>query len=983
MKFFKFILAFSFLVFSFSGECLAFTRTGLIAEYNLSDQSASDSSGNGNHGIIHNVQFIGDRNNVANSAMFMNGQDAWIEIPTSALYNNLTSVTLSLWIRPKKGPNGENRAGSLLGKQPSGYCSQYHTPSTSNHGGLFDFDLCYDNNALKLYFCSQFTSGCGSEGHIANMPSLEYDQWQHIAITANQAQNRVKFYVNGVLVDDIVYSVYINDGRILSQVNTEPLRIGKRKDADFNQNLYFIGDMDDVKIYNRELSLSEVEELADFHRYSITLDPNDGSNATNIVFATYNAPMPQAPLPIRNGWAFTGYYDQPDGGLQYYTASMASARTWLSTNNITLYAQWLSCGIVRFKNPVVSISENGGVLSIPVERVNGSYGSASVTVIIEEGSATSDIDYEANPTTLTWATGSTATKNVYVSISADDLAEGNETFTAHFTNVTGASVNSNDFASVTILDDDSVPPTIRMETGLESNLLAFGDVATNSFLAKTVQIWNDGSLPLSITNITVSEGFSVTQQVFTVSAGEMVPLTVFFEPMLLGDYTGTIELMCVSVLGTAIIGATGRGIDPFSSFAHRTISGKTAIITVHVPTEATVLAIEGQLSSDMVAFAISDGGNWDPYTHKVKWVFDKQNDVRDRALQYSVGSTGQVITGSVSFGDRGSQIITGDTVFSSDDDPGRLHPADVDGNWRVDQNECTTSIGRWKKGQEDLKTAIAIRGITLYRQGESYFYDSTVSAEAKRWIPAGETSPSKLSAPLFAETPSLPQECVVRTVESNKVTIAITPPTGTLAYGMEESVAAGVTVANVSHEGYWDSNTRKIKWGFFDGTARELTYSITGVEGTQVSLAGTASFDGSEDAATGQPFAAVPLTYQTWAVSKGLSGSGDFTTLNPRRGEPNGLLYAFGSNLATNEPTIEIKWIDGMPVIETPIQDPATTPFVHVEILGSYDLRNLSWPINLQPLENSEGTPSNRRRWKAPDNTLTNQLFFKVRINNK
>jgi len=978
MKFLKLLLVLSLLLYITSKDCFAATRDGLIAEYNFTSLSATDSSGNGNHGIIHNTQPIADRNNNPSSAMFMNGQDAWVEIPTSTLYNNLTNITLSLWIRPQKGPNSENRAGSLLGKQPSGWYSQNHSSSTSNHGGLFDFDLCYDNNALKLYFCSQFSGG-GSEGHIANMPSLAYDQWQHIAIVANQTENRVRFYVNGTLVDDIIYSVYINYGRILSQVNTEPLRIGKRKDADFNQNLYFIGGMDDIKIYNRGLSANEIEELADLRRYSVTLDKNDGSGTLTVVSATYNEPMPEAPLPIRTGWAFNGYYDQPEGGIQYYTATMVSARTWLSTNNLTLYAQWLSCGIVRFKTPLLSVSESSGFVSVPIERVNGSHGNASVTVIIEEGSATEDVDYQLLSSTYTWTNGNVSTKNFVIPINSDDASEGNETFTVHFINVTGVRVNPDDFASITIVDDDiSVPPTIRIETGLESELLAFGNVATNSFLAKTIQVWNDGTAPLSITNITVSEGFAVTQHLFTVTAGTMTPLTISFEPTRLGNYTGGIEL------GTPTIEATGTGVDPFLSFAHRTISGKTAIIAVHVPNESTVLAVEDKLSSGVFPLSISDGGTWDSSSQKVKWFFDKQNDVRDRALQYTVGSLGSVVTGSVSLGDSESHLITGDKDFISDETPGRLHPADVNGDWQVNQSEIATSITRWKNGQEDLKTAIAIRGISLYLQGESYVYDATVSAEAKRWIPAGGGQALKLAAPLYTADFSLPQESVVRTVESNRVVIVITPPAGTVAYGMEESVATGVTVNNISHEGNWDSINRKIKWGFFDGTVRELSYRVSGPEGTQVSLAGTASFDGSEDAVTGQSLAAVPLTYQTWAVAKGISGpAADFTARNPGRAEPNALLYAFGSNLATNEPALDIKWIDGMPVIETPAQDPATTPFIHVEILGSYDLRNAIWPISLQPLESSTGTSPNRRRWKTPDNTSTNQLFFKVRVSNK
>jgi hypothetical protein len=971
------------LVFILSADCFAYTRDGLIGEYNFSDNTATDSSGNGKHGIIHSTQAIADRNNNPSSAIMLNGQDAWVEVPSSALYNSLTNITLSLWIRPQRGPNGENRAGSLMGKQPSGYRCTSHTSYNSNHGGLFDFDLCYQDNALKLYFCSQF-NGDGSEGHIANMPSLEYNEWQHIAITASKTENRVKFYVNGALVDDIVYSVYINYGRILSQINAEPLRIGKRKDADFNQNLYFIGGMDDVKIYNRELSASEIEELADLRHYSVTLHPNDGSEVTNVVFATYNEPMPPAPLPSRNGWVFNGYYDQLEGGVQYYTPNMASARNWLNTSNMTLYAQWSSCGVVRFKAPLYSVSESGTALAVQIERVNGSRGPASVTVVSEEGTATEDNDYAGISATYTWADGNTATKTLYVGIIPDDQHEGNETFYARLTNVTGAIVDEFNSAQVTIVDDDIAESRIiRIETGLESEALEFGNVATNASLAKTVQVWNDGNQPLAVTNITVSAGFSVTQHVFTVAAGNMVPLTIFFEPTLLQDYSALIEFSCVAATGVATLPVAGTGVEPARVFAQRAIAGQTAIIAIEVPTNATVLAIEDSLSSEVAPLQISDGGSWDPVNRKVKWFFDKKVDIRDRALQYTVSASGNVLMGQVSFGEGGSYPITGDTLFAGGENPGLLHPADIDGSWSVNQAEIAASISRWKSGQENLKTPIAVRGITLYLQGELYAYNANISAEAKRWVPSGVPLMNPVASPLFVAFSS-PEVSAVRSVYSNSVMISVTPLAGTTAYGIEEYVASGVTVGTINNDGIWDGINRKIKWAFYDAEPRVLSYSFSGPEGIQASLSGTASFDGSEDQISGQIVATVPLMYNTWVTSRGLAGNAaDFNAINPERREPNGILYAFGNNLFVSEPTMEVKWIDGELVVETPLQDLATMPFVTIEILGSSDLTAPNWTMKLQPHANQAGVPAHRCRWKMPVTETPCQAFFRIRVNNK
>jgi hypothetical protein len=233
----------------------------LIADYTFNDGTACDSSGGGNHGIVHNAKPAQDRRARPNRAMSFNGQNAWIEIPSSPVYDALSEITLAFWMCPQKGPNGKHVAGSLLTKQPSGYLSKSHNAYSSNHGGLFDLSLCLHEDALKLYFCSQVSPAMCSEGHIANMASLTYGTWHHIVITATRDKNRVCFYVDGKKVDDLVYTQQTNIGHILSQPNQEPIRIGKRKDADFIPTLHFLGSMDDIRIYNRALDDTEVQKI--------------------------------------------------------------------------------------------------------------------------------------------------------------------------------------------------------------------------------------------------------------------------------------------------------------------------------------------------------------------------------------------------------------------------------------------------------------------------------------------------------------------------------------------------------------------------------------------------------------------------------------------------------------------------------------------------------------------------------------------------
>jgi uncharacterized repeat protein (TIGR02543 family) len=89
--------------------------------------------------------------------------------------------------------------------------------------------------------------------------------------------------------------------------------------------------------------------------YTVTLNAQSGTGGTASVTATYDALMPGATKPTRNGYGFGGYYTGTNGtGTQYYTSSMTSARTWNLTANTTLYAYWIG------NTYSITTAENGG-----------------------------------------------------------------------------------------------------------------------------------------------------------------------------------------------------------------------------------------------------------------------------------------------------------------------------------------------------------------------------------------------------------------------------------------------------------------------------------------------------------------------------------------------------------------------------------------------------------------------------------------------
>ena len=77
-------------------------------------------------------------------------------------------------------------------------------------------------------------------------------------------------------------------------------------------------------------------------KHSLTLDKQDGNGADSTVTATYGSRLPGIGVPWRIGYAFDGYWSEPDGGgEQYYTAKGEGTRVWNETDDRVLYAHWI------------------------------------------------------------------------------------------------------------------------------------------------------------------------------------------------------------------------------------------------------------------------------------------------------------------------------------------------------------------------------------------------------------------------------------------------------------------------------------------------------------------------------------------------------------------------------------------------------------------------------------------------------------------
>jgi len=119
-----------------------------------------------------------------------------------------------------------------------------------------------------------------------------------------------------------------------------------------------------------------------------------------------------------------------------------------------------SFGTLQFSSATYSVREAGGSASIIVKRINGSDGAVSVDCATSDGTATAGSDYIATSSTLNWADGDAADKTFTITITDDNLSEGDETFSVTLTdpingNIVGSAIvtiSDNDYTVVTLVD---------------------------------------------------------------------------------------------------------------------------------------------------------------------------------------------------------------------------------------------------------------------------------------------------------------------------------------------------------------------------------------------------------------------------------------------------------------------------------------------------------------------------------------------------
>jgi len=236
----KLLLAVVVMVFGWgSGAGAALIQTGLVGEW-LFEGHANDTSGNNLHGVVNGTTLTEDRFGNANSAYNFAGDVASkITIADDPLLNFTTEFSVSYWARFNESWSYHDE--SLVWKYDLAAGTGWHLSVDQNDGA-------YGPSNYKIQFL--VPDGISTEpfaSEIVDFPQLNL--WHHVVGVFGDST--LQLYVDGAWVDTTAHSASV---------------LAAGHDLVFGGSVNPVSgaynrDLDDIRIYNRALSPSEVSTL--------------------------------------------------------------------------------------------------------------------------------------------------------------------------------------------------------------------------------------------------------------------------------------------------------------------------------------------------------------------------------------------------------------------------------------------------------------------------------------------------------------------------------------------------------------------------------------------------------------------------------------------------------------------------------------------------------------------------------------------------
>ncbi len=221
---------------------------GLLAFYPFNN-NGEDESGNELHPDINETATLDfDSDGIENSAYFFDGVDDFIQVPNNNALNFTNGQTFSIafWVKmSEEQKNIDGTVNDMITKwstqssHPYPYALRVFNQTDDRHGSVWVGQ--YDSNSCNVY------------PQVLSHVRINDGKWHHIVVTRND-DNVLKLFIDAELQGE-------DDGVVTCDIsNDADILFGSRKKMGF-QSRHFTGTLDNIRFYNRALTMQEIEGL--------------------------------------------------------------------------------------------------------------------------------------------------------------------------------------------------------------------------------------------------------------------------------------------------------------------------------------------------------------------------------------------------------------------------------------------------------------------------------------------------------------------------------------------------------------------------------------------------------------------------------------------------------------------------------------------------------------------------------------------------
>ncbi|MEO8064706.1 MAG: Ig-like domain-containing protein [Pseudomonadota bacterium] len=412
---------------------------GLVAAYSFDEgtgTTAADNSGNGNTGTLVSGATWSTTAKFGSAASF-DGVDDRIDVADSNSLDLTSGMTLEAWVRP--AANSSYRTVVL--KEVTGELAYSLYAADSDHGAR-------PSGWNRSGSISRYADGTGA---------VPLNSYSHIAVTYNGSS--LVFYVNGVVTKTTAAT-----GNI--QTSTMPLRIG----GNTIWGEYFQGQIDELRVYNRALSQSEIQTdmvtpissgAADVASPSVSVTaPANGATVSGTVTLSANAADNTGVAGVQ--FKVDGVNTGAEDTTSPYSVQWNTAGAGFGSHTITAVARDAAANTTT--SAVVTVTVSGGDSQAPTVSLtapaNGATvsGTTSVSATATDNVGVVGVQFKLDGANL----GAEDTSSPYsVQWSTTTATPGSHQLTAVARDLAGNSSTST-VAAVTVNNGDGTAPTVAL-----------------------------------------------------------------------------------------------------------------------------------------------------------------------------------------------------------------------------------------------------------------------------------------------------------------------------------------------------------------------------------------------------------------------------------------------------------------------------------------------------------------------------------------